>query len=205
MTSCWDDWYASEDYIFGRTPNAFLASRQADLPSAGTALALADGEGRNGVWLAEQGLDVTTIDAAPIALEKAKRLADERQVSLVTICSGLMDWDLGQEQWDVVVGIFMQVIDSADRRMLHRRIIKSLKPGGMLILQGYTPDQLAHGTGGPSDPDRLYTAAQLVDEFAGLTIRHLAEVDRDLQEGTAHVGRSAVVELVAVKSVAAGS
>jgi SAM-dependent methyltransferase len=195
----WDERYATSEYIFGRQPNAFLASRRADLPATGQVLALADGEGRNGVWLASLGLDVTAVDSSSVALDKARRLAADKAVAPTFVQADLLSFDLGQDRWDAIVAVFIQFLGSQDRRVLHQRIVRALKPGGVLILQGYTPDQIPLGTGGPPDADRLYTARQLHDEFQGLTVRHERELVVPLDEGKAHAGPSAVVEFVAVK------
>lgn len=195
----WDQRYDTDSYIFGRTPNAFLASRQGDLPTTGDVLALADGEGRNGVWLASLGLQVTSVDSSPVALAKARRLADDQGALPTFVEADLASFDLGESRWDAIVAIFIQVLGSVERQVLHQRIVAGLKPGGVLILQGYTPDQLQYRTGGPPDVDRLYSAAQLQAEFAGMHMRHLQERIVELQEGDAHCGPSAVVEMVAVK------
>lgn len=201
MASFWDERYATDDYLFGTEPNRFLASQRERLTGGAQrrVLALADGEGRNGVWLAEQGLDVTSVDASPTGVAKARRLAEARGVSVHTEIADLTCWDLGDERWDAIVAIFIQFLGSEERRRLHARVVRALAPGGLLVLQGYTPKQLDYKTGGPPCADNLYTAADLRAELAGLTIVHLVEHEELMFEGRAHAGMSALVDLVAVK------
>lgn len=195
--SFWDERYATDDYLFGTAPNAFLASQKHQLVPGARALALADGEGRNGVWLAEQGLDVLSVDASSNALAKAKKLAAERGVRLETDLVDLATWDMGEARFDLVAAIFIQFAGSSLRRELHRRIRRALRPGGLLILEGYGPKQLEHRTGGPPDRDNLYTADDLREDFAGMEILHLEEREAVIHEGRAHDGLSALVDLVA--------
>ncbi len=201
MASFWDERYSTDDYLFGTEPNRFLASQRERLTrGAGRrVLALADGEGRNGVWLAGQGLDVTSVEASAIAVAKARRLAESRGVTVHTEIADVTRWDLGDERWDAIVAIFIQFLGSEERRRLHTRVVRALAPGGLLVLQGYTPKQLEHKTGGPPCADNLYTAADLRAELAGLTVVHLEEHEAPLDEGRAHAGMSALVDLVAEK------
>lgn len=195
----WNERYAGADFLFGTEPNRFLAAQAARLRPGMRALALADGEGRNGVWLAEQGLSVVSIDSAAVAVDKARRLARMRGVAVEFVCADLLTWAWPCAAFDVVAAIFIQFADAATRPRLHQRIIASLRPGGLLLLQGYAPRQLQYGTGGPSDPARLYDAATLRREFAALDILHLREHDEEIHEGRAHHGMSALVDMVARK------
>lgn len=197
MAGFWDERYATDEYLFGTAPNAFLASQAGLLVPGARALALGDGEGRNGVFLAEHGLDVLSVDASAVAQAKARKLAAERGVSITTELVDLTTWDLGEARFDLVVAIFIQVGGSAFRRDLHRRIRRALRPGGLLLLEGYTPRQLEHRTGGPPDRDNLYTAEDLRQDFVGMTILRLEEREAVIQEGVAHGGLSALVDLVA--------
>ena len=195
----WNSRYAGEGYLFGTEPNRFLASQRDRLPRRGCALAIADGEGRNGVWLARQGLQVTSVEFAPAAIAKARRLAERYGVTLDLVQADLATWDWGAPRFDVVVGIFVQFAGPALRAVLFRRMRDVLLPGGLLLIEGYTPAQLRHGTGGPSEVENLYTEALLREAFAGMEILHLAEYEAELDEGTHHVGVSAVIDLVARK------
>lgn len=197
--SFWDTRYDRTDYIFGEAPNAFLAANAPRLKGYATALAVADGEGRNGVFLAEQGLAVLSIDASPVGLVKADGLARKRGVSLTTHCLDIADYDWPEAAFDVVAAIFIQFAPPALREAMFAGMVRTLAPGGLLLLQGYRPEQLAHGTGGPSQLENLYTEALLREQFAGLEIISLESYDTELTEGAAHAGLSAVIDLVARK------
>lgn len=198
----WDRRYAGDDYVFGTAPNAFLAS-EADRLAAGTsALAVADGEGRNGVWLAERGLDVLSVDASAVALAKARRLAESRGVRISTELVDLTAWDWPAEAFDAVVAIFIQFVGPAGREAIFAGMRRALKPGGLLLLQGYRPEQLAYGTGGPKAIENLYTRDLLERAFGDFEILSLREHDDEVQEGSGHSGRSALIDLVARKPVA---
>ena len=198
--SFWDDRYSRDEYVFGEAPNAFLAAQARLLPKAGRALAIADGEGRNGVWLAEQGLDVLSIDASSVGLEKAKKLAAKREVKLATKLLDISDYDWPTERFDVVAGIFFQFAGPELRDAIFAGMVETLKPGGLLILQGYGPRQLEYKTGGPGILENLYTETLLAEKFAALEILHLGDEDRELAEGLTHVGKSHVVDLVGRKA-----
>ncbi|WP_449394996.1 SAM-dependent methyltransferase [Devosia riboflavina] len=198
--SFWDDRYSRDEYVFGEAPNAFLAAQAHLLPTAGRALAIADGEGRNGVWLAEQGLDVLSIDASPVGLDKAKKLAAKREVKLATKLLDISDYDWPTERFDVVAGIFFQFAGPELRDTIFAGMVETLKPGGLLILQGYGPRQLEYKTGGPGILENLYTETLLAEKFAALEILHLGDEDRELAEGLTHVGKSHVVDLVGRKA-----
>jgi cyclopropane fatty-acyl-phospholipid synthase-like methyltransferase len=195
----WDERFSSEEYLFGTGPNAFLEKQGSLLKPGGTALALADGEGRNGVWLAEQGLTVTSVDFSPIALEKARRLAAARGVTISTVQADLGDWTWPEDEFDIVAAIFIQFAGPNLRAAIFRRIRRALAPGGLLILQGYRPEQLHYGTGGPPHAENMYTAEMLREAFAGFEILHLSEHDSEIAEGSGHRGMSALIDLVARK------
>lgn len=197
--SFWDERYDRPDYVFGEAPNAFLAANAHRLKGYQTALGVADGEGRNGVFLAEQGLDVLAIDASPVGLVKADQLARKRGVRLTTHCLDIGSYDWPAAQFDVVVAIFVQFAPPALRDAMFAGMVRTLKPGGLLLLEGYRPEQLAHGTGGPPQAENLYTEALLRAQFAELEIITLESYDTELTEGAAHAGLSAVIDLVARK------
>ena len=173
--SFWDDRYSRDEYVFGEAPNAFLAAQSHLLPKSGKALAIADGEGRNGVWLAGQGLDVLSLDASPVGLEKAKKLAAKRRVKLSTKLLDISDYDWPAERFDVVAGIFFQFAGPELRDTIFAGMIETLKPGGLLILQGYGPRQLEYKTGGPGILENLYSGALLTEKFDALDILHISD------------------------------
>ncbi|HCI14912.1 MAG TPA: SAM-dependent methyltransferase [Gallionellaceae bacterium] len=197
--SIWNERYAGEHYHFGTEPNAFLVSQRSLLKPGMSCLAVADGEGRNGVWLAEQGLDVLSVDSSPVALEKAERLAAERSAKLDFELADLLNWEWPESRYDVVVGIFIQFVGPELRAQMFEGMKCSLKPGGLLLLQGYTPRQLEYRTGGPSQVENLYTEALLREAFADMEMLHLAEHESFISEGTGHHGMSALIDLVARK------
>lgn len=195
----WNERYAGEGFLFGTAPNAFLRAQRHRLPASGSALAVADGEGRNGVWLAEQGLDVLAVDASEVGLAKSRRLAAERGVTLAWELGDLASWDFGRERFDVIAAIFIQFADPALRARIFDGMKAALKPGGVLLLEGYRPEQLDYRTGGPSELANLYTEPMLREAFADLQIEHLASYDAELDEGAGHRGLSALIDLVARK------
>ncbi|MDR3375759.1 MAG: class I SAM-dependent methyltransferase [Ancalomicrobiaceae bacterium] len=197
----WETRYTTSDYIFGTGPCAFLADCRPLLPSQGRALAIADGEGRNGVFLAECGLDVVSVDFSPVAQEKARALANERRVSIEAVTADILTWDWPEAEFDVVAAIFFQFAAPAERTGIFESIRRSLKPGGLLLLHGYRPEQLAYGTGGPGVVENLYTRALLEAHFGNFADLSIREYDRELEEGTRHVGMSALIDLVGRKPV----
>ncbi len=198
--SIWNERYAGEEYHFGTEPNAFLASQHALLKPGMSCLAVADGEGRNGVWLAEQGLQVLSVDSSHVAIDKAKALAAQRGVALALELADLAQWDWGVEKFDIVVAIFIQFVGPEGRAQMFDSIKRCLKPGGLLLLQGYTPRQLEYCTGGPSQVENLYTEALLRELFADMQIVHLCEHDSEISEGAGHCGMSALIDMVARKA-----
>jgi SAM-dependent methyltransferase len=195
----WQDRYGIPDYLFGTAPNYFLASCKALLPKSGKALAVADGEARNGVWLAEQGLDVTSIDFSEAAQAKAAALAKERGVTIKLIHADVHAFDYPQDAFDVVVEIFTQFSRPEERPRKWAGMRKALKPGGLLILQGYTQKQLQYRTGGPNEIERLYTRPMLEQAFGDLRDLKIVQEDREIHEGVAHGGMSAVIGLTGRK------
>lgn len=195
----WDNRYASDDYLFGKEPNRFLVSQRALFSPHQRVLAAGDGEGRNGVWLAQQGLNVLAVDHSAVALAKAKALATQSGVALETEQADLSTWSWGDQRFDVIVAIFIQFATPSQRVVLHRAMQRALTPGGLIVLQGYTPKQLEYRTGGPPELEKLYTAEQLAQDFADMDILVLREHEDVLSEGSAHSGMSALVDLVARK------
>jgi SAM-dependent methyltransferase len=195
----WNGRFSAPEYIFGTGPNRFLAAQKHRLHPSQRALCVADGEGRNSVWLAEQGLDVTAFDFSPVGVQKARRLAAARGVKVHYTVATVYDWPWPHERFDVVAAIFVQFADPAMRSFMFERMARALRPGGLLLVEGYTPKQLEYRTGGPSRLENLYTAELLREAFAALEILELREYEAELGEGAAHAGMSAVVDLVARK------
>lgn len=194
----WDQRYQSETYFYGTEPNAFLAAQATRLRPGMQALALADGEGRNGVWLASQGLDVLSVDGSAVGLEKARKLAAARGVPIRTEQADLARWDFGRERFDLVVAIFAH-FEPPVRKLVNAGVVAALRPGGLLLLEAYRPKQLEYKTGGPPVAEMMLTPEILRADFAALQIERLEERDAEITEGAGHRGRSALVDLVAVK------
>jgi SAM-dependent methyltransferase len=163
------------------------------------ALAVADGEGRNGVWLAEQGLDVLSLEFSPSALRKAEVLAKQRGVAVTFLRADVHTWGYPAAAFDIVAEIFTQFSSPAERAMKWVGMRRALKPGGLLIIQGYTPKQLQYGTGGPKELENLYTRAMLEDAFRDFHEVTIVEEEVEMREGTRHSGMSAVIGLTARK------
>jgi SAM-dependent methyltransferase len=195
----WQSRYSAPEYLFGKAPNYFLASCKALLPKAGKALAVADGEARNGVWLAEQGLDVVSIDFSEAAQAKAAALAKERGVKIALVHTDVHAWDYPPDAFDVVVEIFTQFSTPAERPRKWAGMRRTLKAGGLLIVQGYTPKQLQYGTGGPKEIENLYTRAMLEQSFGDFRDLKFVEEELEMHEGAAHGGMSAVIGLTGRK------
>lgn len=194
----WDERYSSEQYAYGKTPNTFLEENYSIIPQ-GKVLSLAEGEGRNAVFLARQGYAVTAVDASRVGLAKAGRLAEENGVAIELIQADLTDFDLGENRWDGIVSIFCP-LPSALRKELHKKVVAGLKPGGVFLLEAYTPEQLKHGTGGGKSVDTMTSKASLSLELAGLQFKHLLELEREVIEGIYHTGTGAVVQALALKA-----
>ncbi|MEO0493772.1 MAG: class I SAM-dependent methyltransferase [Actinomycetota bacterium] len=191
----WDGRYRTEAFLYGTEPNDFVAERFVDRP-AGDVLCLADGEGRNGVYLAGLGHRVTSVDISEAGIAKARALADERGVQLDAHVVDLGEFDLGAGLWDTIVSVFAHTPPPV-RRKVHAALATALKPGGLLILEAYTPDQIGRGTGGPQIPELTMDLERLRDELVGLVFEHEAEFVRPVIEGPGHTGDGAVVQVVA--------
>ncbi len=195
----WEERFAAPDYWFGKAPNAFLKSHAHLLAPGQKALAIADGEGRNGVFLAERGLDVLSIDFSPSAIAKAKALAAERGVKLHAEVIDIFVWEWPPAAFDVVVGIFFQFAPPKQRTQVFANIKKTLKPGGILLIQGYRPEQLRYGTGGPPHAENMYTRELLEEAFGDFFSLEIREHDSVITEGVGHNGMSALIDLVGRK------
>jgi len=193
----WDQRYDTEEYVYGRKPNEFLVGVSGQIRQ-GRVLCLAEGEGRNAVYLATLGHRVLAVDSSSVGLKKAKLLAAESNVTIETQVAALDHLVIEPEAWYGIVSIFAQV-PSSIRKGLHRKVVQGLRSGGVFILEAYTPEQLKHKTGGPPDEDKMMTLSGLRQELGGLKFTHAREFERDVIEGKLHTGRGAVVQVVAVK------
>ncbi len=196
----WDERYSASEYIFGTQPNEYLVAQAHHIAPGSRVLCVADGEGRNGVWLAQQGHSVEAFDLSPVGVAKAQALARGARVQVQYRVSSCDGWDWKPAHYDAVVAVFVQFADPPMRERLFGAIADCLKPGGLVILQGYTPQQLQYKTGGPPLVSHLYTAQLLREAFADLEIVELREYEAELTEGTRHRGRSALVGMVARKT-----
>lgn len=190
---------ATDAYVFGEAPNHFLQAQAGLLPPGGRVLAVADGEGRNGVWLAAQGHDVLSLDFSPAAQAKARRLAERHGVRPTFVQADVHAWDYPADAFDAVVEVFTQFSGPAQRAQKWAGMRRALRPGGILLVQGYTPKQLTYGTGGPRIEENLYTEPMLRAAFGDWEILRLVEEDVEMREGEGHAGLSAVIGLVARK------
>lgn len=193
----WDERYAQEGWAFGTLPNDFLKAEHHWIPQ-GRVLCLGEGEGRNATFLAQKGYRVTALDQSRVGLQKARTLARSRGVTLDTVVASVEDHDLGVGEWRGIVSIFFHLFPEL-RRPLHRRVVEALAPGGVLLLEAYTPRQLELGTGGPPHAERLLTLDVLREELDGLHFVLARETLREIHEGRLHNGWGSVVQVVAVK------
>jgi SAM-dependent methyltransferase len=195
----WEGRYDIEGFLFGEEPNYFLKACEHLIPTKGAALAVADGEGRNGVWLAERGLATVSIDFSPTAQVKARTLTSQRGVEMEIIETDVHTWDYPDAGFDLVAEIFTQFSSPEQRTQKWAGMIKALKPGGLMIIQGYTPKQLEYGTGGPGKVENLYTSELLAETFGGFDNLVIEEEELEFYEGQAHGGMSAVIKLTGNK------
>lgn len=192
----WDQRFSQPGFLFGTEPNAYLESWRHIFVSGKKALAVADGEGRNSVWLARQGLEVDAFDSSPVGVAKAGQLAQSAGVNVNFKVCDCDSWAWQAQAYDYVVAIFIQFAPPAMRQRLFADMLRTLKPGGYLILQGYTLKQLEYNTGGPGQPDQLYTEELLKSAFATLEIIDLQAYEAILDEGAQHRGPSALIGMV---------
>jgi SAM-dependent methyltransferase len=193
----WDERYSSPEFVYGKEPNDFLVESRPRLPP-GRVLCLAEGEGRNAVWLAQQGFEVTAIDASAAGLSKARQLAAERSVDVELVHADLVHYQIEREAWDGVVSIFCHLPPPL-RARVHAQVVEGLRPGGVLLLEAYTPRQLQLGTGGPPVAELTMDLESLHRELPGLDLVHAVETERDVHEGRYHFGRGAVVQIIGLK------
>jgi SAM-dependent methyltransferase len=194
----WDERYSGSEFFYGTEPNDFLKSQTHAIPTGGDVLCLAEGEGRNAVYLARQGFKVTAVDQSPVGLEKMHQLASKYGVTIESVVADLEDYPIGSNRWDAIVSIWCHVPPPL-RAKLHQDLIRGLKTGGVLILEAYHPRQLEFETGGPPVAELMMTESGLRAELSGLDFELIQEIERDVQEGKGHFGMSAVTQLLARK------
>jgi len=196
----WNGRYSAPGFLFGEAPNAYLASKADVLPKSGRALSVADGEGRNSVWLAERGLAVDALDFSPVAVDKARKFAASRGVQVDFAVANVVELEWPAQTYDVIAAIFIQFATAQERAQLFAWFLRALRPGGLLILQGYRVEQLGFGTGGPPERDHLYTAALVKKAFRGSEFLEIATYDEEIHEGAGHNGMSALLGATIRKS-----
>lgn len=193
----WDERYSEAGFVYGTEPNDFLASKAAIIPP-GKILSLAEGEGRNAVYLASLGYEVTGVDGSAIGLEKAQALAAARGVAITTIVADLAEYEIGSGKWDGIVSCYCHV-PTAIRIPLHRAVVRGLKRGGVFVLEAFSKEQLAYGTGGPQSSDLLMSLDEVKQELDGLELRHAVQLEREVREGSRHTGLASVIQILGVK------
>jgi SAM-dependent methyltransferase len=196
----WNARFAREDFLFGEEPNAFLRTQAHWLRAGDSVLCVADGEGRNSVWLAEQGYAVTAFDFAPNAVAKAKRLAQRHNVNLNHELGDAYTWPWSIKRYDALVAVFIQFLPPDARDSVFAEMKSAVEVGGLFLLEGYRPEQVDYGTGGPPRREHMYTREWLASTFSGWELLVLNEYDAVIEEGQAHKGMSALIDLVARKS-----
>lgn len=195
----WNQRYRGDEYFYGTEPNDFLREHIALIPD-GPVLCIADGEGRNSVFVASLGFDTSSVDISSSGVNKTRLLAAERGVVVDAQVGDLAVFDVGTSKWSAIVSIFCH-LPQVLRGDVHRRIADGLVPGGIVLLEAYTVNQIGRGTGGPQVPELLMSEESLREEFSGLEIIYLAETERDVREGAGHAGLASVVQLIARKTI----
>lgn len=193
----WDERYSQSGFYYGTEPNDFLKEQSTKIIKGGKVLCLAEGEGRNAVFLAQQGFQVTAVDSSKVGLEKLKHLASEKQVQIETLCVDLKDYVIEANSWDAIVSIWCHVPQPL-RSALHASVVKGLNIGGVLILEAYHPRQLEYKTGGPPVAELMMTLQDLRHELTGLEWVIGREMDREIHEGVGHSGLSAVTQVLGI-------
>ncbi len=196
-TTNWNERYSEPGFVYGTTPNAFLFSVVNKIPQ-GKVLMLAEGEGRNAVYLATLGYQVTAVDGSAVGLQKAEKLAAERDVKITTIVADLAAFKILPGEWEGIVSCYCHV-PSAIRVPLHHSVVMGLKPGGVFVLEAFSEEQLSKDTGGPKSLDMLMKLKGLKQELVGLDFIHAVTMDRDVREGSRHTGLASVVQLLCIK------
>jgi SAM-dependent methyltransferase len=195
----WNERFSGDDYLFGTEPADFVMRHATRLAPAQSVLSVADGEGRNSVYLAGLGHRVTAMDGSEMGVAKAQRLAVERDVTVDFYVADIATWDWAATAYNAVLGVFIQFASPPMRADIFAGMKAALRPGGLLLLHGYTPEQLGYGTGGPRAIENFYTPELLSAAFADFEILHLKAYEAEISEGAGHKGRSALIDLVARK------
>lgn len=195
----WNARFARDEYLFGEEPNAFLRANAHWMQRGDSVLCVADGEGRNSVWLAEQGFEVRAFDFAPNAVAKAKRLAQRRNVSVAHELGDAYTWPWTTRRYQALVAVFIQFLPPESRNDAFAGMMSTIEPGGLFLLEGYRPEQVDYATGGPPRREHMYTREWLEATFSGWKILALKDYDAVIREGKAHNGLSALIDLVARK------
>ena len=200
MPSKWDERYRAHEYFYGTEPNAYLWQQTGRMTAGKPALAICDGEGRNGVWMAQQGMEVVSVDSSAAGLLKAQKLAETRNVSLKTVEADLAGWDWPEKHFNVVAAIYAHFSPHV-RQHVHSAICRTMVPGGIVVLEAFSKGQLGRTSGGPKEMDMLYSPEDLSADFKELQILELLEGEVYLEEGKGHQGMGRVVRLLARKAV----
>ncbi len=194
----WDQRYSEPGYAYGTDPNDFLVDSIERLPAGGKVLCLADGEGRNSVYLARNGFEVTAIDASTVGVKKKRQLAKEHGVKVEAIVADLADSTIDSDCYDAINSIFCH-LPLPLRKKVHKSVAKSLRKEGIFLLEGYAPKQLENNTGGPRIPELLMELKDVTEEITPLRLIHSIEKDRDIKEGKLHTGIGSIVQVIAKK------
>ncbi|MBT2130011.1 class I SAM-dependent methyltransferase [Aliiroseovarius lamellibrachiae] len=198
----WEERFAKKGYLFGTEPVPFLLKHDACFQKGQSVLSIAEGEGRNGVHLAKKGLHVTGVEFAPSAIAKAKKLAELNEVDVTFVGSDLFEWNWPQDAFDITLGLFFQFVGPEGRDTLWRKMLDATRPGGLIMIHGYTPKQLEFGTGGPSNAANLYSKADFDSVFEECDVLINEEYEAEQRSGSAHVGMSALIDFIARKPTA---
>lgn len=193
----WDERYSTDVYIYGTQPNGFLSSKVSTLPK-GKILSLAEGEGRNAVFLAKQGYSVTAVDSSSIGLRKAQKLAEDNGVVIECVHADLTEFEFGENCWDGIISIFCP-LPSELRADVYKKVESSLRTGGVFLTESYTPRQIEYGTGGGNCIDTMQSKESLARELKNLHFTHLVEVEREVIEGIYHTGMASVVQAIGLR------
>ena len=198
MKEFWNERYSEDGFTYGTNPNDFLATHVNKLKEAGKVLCLAEGEGRNALFLARKGFQVTAVDFSEVGIQKIKENAQKEGLKIEAVVADLKDFDMGEDQWDGIISIFAPLPPPL-RKIVHSKIQRALRPKGILILEAYTPKQIKFQTGGPKDEAMLVNLNILQEELSELTPVFETETEREIHEGKYHNGPSAVVQFIAEK------
>lgn len=197
-TAMWNERYKDSEYFYGTEPNDFLRENFYNIAKGGKVLCIADGEGRNSVFLAAQGYKVTALDLSEWGLEKARKLASKKMTSITTICADINTYALEESYWDGIVVIFAH-LPKTERLAMYHKIFSALKPGACIIMEVYSPEQITFATGGPKTEDLLPTLDEIKKAFSNFKIVNLKDVRREIHEGKGHTGMSATIQLIAIR------